>query len=400
MAEYICRVGTDTGKVLNEVFQAPSEEELRQRLSAQGYYVLNVKTKRGFASKLGGGKGKVNKDDFLIFNQQFLTLSKSGLPLQKSLSMLARQATSSELRSAIETVRDRVSGGALLSEAFEETCAFPKIYCATVKAGEKSGSLDKVLSQFVAYQKARRTFSKQFAAALIYPSILIVFLIGLIIFVTTYVIPQFSSLYSSLQVPMPALTLFVMTVGMQIKKVAVGAGVALVLAFLFIRAAGRSNSARRTWERLKLRLPLVGRLFLKFAVAEFSRTLSILLEGGTPIIPALATSRESVSNPLIAEAIDHAKEEVTSGRALSASLKASSLFPALALDMIEVGETTGALHTMLGSVADFYEEDVNIDLAALIGLVGPAVLVVIAIVVAFVLVAFYLPLFSLAGQVH
>jgi type IV pilus assembly protein PilC len=400
MAQFVCRVGTDSGKVLNETFQAPSEEELRQRLSAQGYYVFNVRTKKAFGQKVGGSKARIDKDDFLIFNQQFLTLSKSGLPLQKSLSMLARQAKSVELRSAIETVRDRVSGGALLSEAFEETGAFPKIYCATVKAGEKSGSLDKVLTQFVAYQKARRTFNKTFVAALIYPCILIVFLIGLIIFVTTYVIPQFSSLYSSLQVPMPALTLFVMTVGMQIKKVAVGVGVALVLALLILRAAGRSQTARRTWERLKLRTPLVGKLLLKFAVAEFSRTLGILLEGGTPIVPALATARESVSNPLIAEAIDRAKEEVTSGRALSGSLRTSKLLPDLALDMIEVGETTGALHTMLGSVADFYEEDVNIDLAALIGLVGPAVLVVIAVVVAFVLVAFYLPLFSLAGQVH
>lgn len=400
MAEFLCRLGTESGRVVDETFQAASEEELRARLSGQGYLILKVRPHRTLTERVGGGKGKIGRDDFVIFNQQFVTLSKSGLPLQKSLDLLARQATNAEMRVAIENVRDRVSAGAMLSEAFEATGKFPKIYCATVKAGERSGSLDKVLSQFLAYQKTRRTFSKKFLSALIYPAFLTVFLVALITFVTAYVIPKFSSLYSALDVPLPTLTLVVMKFGEDAKQIFLGLTIAAITFFVVLRSARRSRAARMIWERTKLRLPIVGKLLLKFAVAEFARNMGTLLQGGTPIVPALTTARDSVSNPLIAEAVEKVRKEVMAGKPLSASLKATGLFPDLALDMVQVGETTGALAAMLESVADFYEEDVNIDLGTLVALVDPIVLVAIAAVVGFVLIAFYLPLFSLAGQAH
>jgi len=399
--EFVCKLGTDSGRVVHQVEQAASEHELRQRLRSQGYYVFSLRPKEGLASRVTGGRrGRIRPDEFMIFNQQFLTLSKSGLPLQKSLELLARQTQSAELRSALEEVRDKVRAGALLSESFDAAGRFPKIYCATIRAGERSGSLDKVLAQYVTYQKASRTFRKKFLAALVYPAFLLVFLVGLVSFVVTFIVPRFAELYADLDVQLPALTLFVMSSALAVKKVSGLILAGLVAGAVALRAAFRSQKTRLAWDRVKFRLPLVGKLLLKFSVAEFARTLSTLLQGGIPIVSALETARDSVSSPLLSQAIDHAQREVTAGRALSSSLRMSGFFPPVALDMMEVGENTGAMSGMLEALADFFEEDVNIDLATLVALVDPIMIAVIALAVAFVLVSFYLPLFSMAAQVH
>lgn len=401
MAEFVCKVGTDAGRVLMQTEQAASEQELRQRLRTQGYYVFSVRPKDRLATRLSGTRrGRIRPDDFLIFNQQFLTLSKSGLPLQKSLDLMTRQTQSEALRTAVEEVRDKVRAGALLSEAFESVGRFPKIYCATLRAGERSGSLDRVLAQYATYQKATRSFRKKFLAALIYPAFLLVFLGGLIAFVITFIVPRFAELYKDLDVQLPPLTLFVMGFAISARRYAGFFLAALVAGVLGLRAAFQSRRTRLAWDRLKFRLPVAGKLLLKFSVAEFGRTLSTLLQGGIPIVAALETAKESVSSPLLSQAIDQAQQEVTAGRALSASLRQSGFFPPIALDMMEVGESTGAMPHMLEALAEFFEEDVNIDLATLVALVDPIMIAAIAIVVAFVLVAFYLPLFSLAAQVH
>jgi len=401
MAEFVCKLGTDAGRVLTQTEEARSEEELRQRLRAQGFLIFSIHPKEIWNFQVRTSRpGKIRPDDFLIFNQQFLTLSKSGLPLQKSLDLLAHQTRSDTLRLAIEAVRDKVRSGALLSEAFDSTGCFPKIYCATVRAGERSGSLDKVLGQYLSYQKQSRGFRKKFISALIYPAFLLVFLGGLIAFVIEFIVPQFAKLYADMDVQLPALTTFVISFAMQMKHYSLLIILGLVGVGLLVKTAAQSEKARLGWERLKFRLPLVGSLLLKFSVAEFARTLAVLLQGGTPIIPALDTAKESVSSPWLSRAIAQARTEVAAGKELSACLRTSGFFPSIALDMMEVGETTGAMSNMLEALAEFFEEDVNIDLETRLSLVGPVMIALIAVVVAFVLIAFYLPLFSMAAMVH
>jgi len=401
MAEYVCKLGTDAGRVLTQTEEARSEEELRQRLRAQGFLVFSVRPKDILNFQIRAPRpGKIRPDDFLIFNQQFLTLSKSGLPLQKSLDLLAHQTRSETLRLAIEAVRDQVRSGALLSEAFESTGSFPKIYCATVRAGERSGSLDRVLGQYLTYQKQTRGFRKKFISALIYPAFLLVFLGGLIAFVIEFIVPRFAELYADMDVRLPSLTTFTISFAMQVKHFSLLIVLAVVGLVLLIKMASRSEQTRLAWERVKFRLPLVGNLLLKFSVAEFARTLATLLQGGTPIVAALETAKESVGSPWLSHAIAQAQTEVAGGKELSASLRMSGFFPSIALDMMEVGETTGAMSNMLEALAEFFEEDVNIDLETRLALVGPVMIALIAIVVAFVLIAFYLPLFSMAAMVH
>jgi type IV pilus assembly protein PilC len=401
MAEFVCKLGTDAGRVMTQTEEARSEDELRQRLRAQGFLVFSIESKNILKFNSGTPRpGKISPDDFLIFNQQFLTLSKSGLPLQKSLDLLAHQTRSDTLRLAIEAVRDKVRSGALLSEAFESTGSFPKIYCATVRAGERSGSLDKVLGQYLAYQKQSRGFRKKFISALIYPAILIVVLGLLVTLVIEYIVPQFAKLYADMDVQLPALTTFTISFAMQVKHYFLFILMGIVgLVFLF-KAAARSEQTQLAWERTKFKLPMVGGLLLKFSVAEFARTLAVLLQGGTPIVSALETAKDSVSSPWLSQAIAQARLEVAAGKQLSMCLRASGFFPSIAIDMIEVGETTGAMANMLDALAEFFEEDVNIDLETRLALVGPVMIAVIAIIVAFVLIAFYMPLFSMASMVH
>ena len=401
MAEFVCKIGTGAGKVLVQTEQAGSEAELRHRLRNEGFYIFSVRPKEILSARWApGGGGRIKPDDFLVFNQQFLTLSKSGLPLQKSLEMLAGQAQSEALRGAVMKVQEKVRAGALLSEAFESVGRFPKMYCATLRAGERSGSLDRVLAQYLTYQKTSRTFRKKFLGALIYPAFLMVFLVGLISFVITFVVPRFAQLYAELEVQLPPLTVFMISLSQGVKRYAVLILAGMMLAVMGTRGALRSRRTRLAWERAKFNMPLVGKLLLKFSVAEFARTLSTLLQGGIPIVSALETAKDSVTSPLMAEAIAEAVKEVTAGRALSACLRPSGLFPPLALDMMEVGESTGAMSNMLEALAEFFEEDVSVDLATVVALVDPIMIAFMAIVVAMVLVAFYLPLFSMAAQIH
>ena len=235
---------------------------------------------------------------------------------------------------------------------------------------------------------------------MIYPAFLVVFLAGLISFVISFVVPRFAELYRDMDVQLPAMTTFVIAFAMQVKRYLVLIVAGLVGVVMLIRLAFQQPQTRLAWERLKFRLPLVGGLLLKFSVAEFARTLAVLLQGGTPIVAALETAKGSVSSPWLAQSIGAAKTEVAAGKELSASLRISGFFPSIALDMLEVGETTGAMASMLEALAEFFEEDVDIDLETRLSLVGPVMIALIAIVVAFVLIAFYLPLFSMAAMVH
>jgi len=399
--EFVCKLGTETGKVFVQTEQAASEVELRHRLKNEGFYVFSVRSKDLLAAHWAPRrKGRIKADEFLVFNQQFLTLSKSGLPLQKSLELLAGQAQSEALRGAIIKVQEKVRAGALLSEAFESVGQFPKMYSATLRAGERSGSLDRVLAHYLTYQKTSRSFRKKFLSALIYPAFLMTFLVGLISFVVTFVVPRFASLYAELEVELPPLTLFFISFSLALKRYAIVILVGIVAAVMSTRGVLRSRRVRLAWERTKFAMPKLGKLLLKFSVAEFARTLATLLQGGIPIITALENARESVSSPLMADAIGAAVKEVSAGRALSACLRPCGLFPPLALDMIEVGESTGAMPSMLEALAEFFEEDVSVDLATLVSLVDPIMIACMAVVVALVLIAFYLPLFSMAAQIH
>jgi type IV pilus assembly protein PilC len=401
MAEFQLQYADATGQVHNQVVQGTSDQEVRERFSRQGYLVYTVKTKGGsLAAGINfGGRKKLNLEKFLIFNQQFVTLIRAGLPILKALDLLAERLTDPKLRPYINAVREDVRKGALLSDAFRSQEVFPKIYVTSVMAGEKSGSLVEVMERYVTYQKLALGVRKKVLVSLMYPSVLIVLVLLLMVFLVTYVVPSFASLYSSMSAQLPGMTLFLIAVGTSARSYIVAwLGAILVVGIAFVWWS-RGEAAREKIDRIRIKIPVVGDIWLKYQVAQFSRVLSTLLTGGIPLVQGLETSADSLGTPLLRKTLGKAGQMVREGQALSTSLAATGVFPPLSVDMIEVGESTGALPSMLSSVAEFYEDDVNTKMTAVLSLIEPAIMIFMGMFVAFVLIALYLPIFSLADTI-
>ena len=399
MPEWVLKYADPRGEIRQQVAEAASEQEIRDRFSQQGFLVYSIKPRAELAalsSKIGRRKKRLNLEKFLIFNQQFVTLIRAGLPILKSLELLGDRLTDNRLGPYVRAVREEVKNGSLLSDALARQGVFPPMYVTSILAGEKSGALAEVLDRFISYQRLALSVRKKVLVSLLYPSLLVVLAFALVIFLVTYVVPSFAQLYSSMQADLPVVTQVLIAVGTTARNyVLAGAGLLVIGAILFRLWAARETS-RRKIDRVKLRIPLYGEVWIKYQVAQFARVLSTLLTGGIPLVQALETASNSLTSGLLQDALDRARKGVKEGQALSASLRSTRIFPGLSLDMMEVGESTGALPAMLGSVAEFYEDDVNTRMTAALSLIEPAIMIFMGAFVAFVLVALYLPIFSLA----
>ena len=397
--EFNCRYARPNGEVVRDVHVGQSAEEIRNRLRKQGFLPLSVQPRvwsLGFGSRKKEAGFK--PEDLVIFNQQFVALIRAGLPILRSLDLLRNRITNPKLRSHIQSVRDRVLSGASLSEALEEEQVFPKIYTASIFAGERSGNLVEVIQRYVRYEKTFITAGKKFRNSLIYPAFLVVLSIVMVGVIIGFVVPRFGELYSSLnaQLPLPTQLLISVANVVQTSLILI---IPLLLGVLVLFRMWSGSIRGRSWiDGLKLRLPVLGTIWSMFAIAQLARTLSTLLQGGIPLVSALEVARESSGNRVIADAISDGRVRVQEGISLADALEETGKFPALAIEMIGVGEQTGALPDMLNHVADFYDEDLDLRLSALLSWVEPLILIFVAVFVALILVSLYLPIFSIGAQ--
>ncbi|HET6144022.1 MAG TPA: type II secretion system F family protein [Candidatus Acidoferrales bacterium] len=402
MAEFVCKVADGSGKVFLHVEPAQSMSEARQKLSDRGLFVYNVRPRAGVVGQLFGRKRQksVDGNDFLVFNQQFNTLIKAGIPILRALDLLSERAAAEKLRPVLGEVRRQVREGTNLSEALEAQGVFPKVYTVSVLAGEKSGNLSGVLEYYIAYQKVTTGFRKKLISTLIYPIILVCSAIGIVTYLVTYVIPKFAGLYNDLNINLPAATRLLLAITVTYRPYLLASLIVAALLIAAVFAWSQTSQGGLTFERIRMRLPLIGDTITKFQFAQFCRTLSTLLAGGTPLVQAMETAGGAIRSRLVSGAVSSGAQLVREGQSLHDSLSSTGLVPDLALEMIEVGEASGSLSAMLASVAEFYEDDVNTHLANLVALIEPAILVFMAVLIAFILVALYLPMFSLsaAGQ--
>ena len=394
MAEFVIRLADERGRVQEQVQTAATAEELRSRFIHAGYHVFSVKARGG----LGGlSRRKVKLEPFLIFNQQFLTLIRAGLPILGSLNMLGKIQKNAAFAAQLDDVSNRVKTGEALSAAFEAQTGFPVMYTTTLLAGERSGNLLEVLERYVSFQKVSLTFRKKLTASLIYPAVLMTLVIGLMIFLLTVVVPQFAVLYDQMGSKLPGMTLALLAFGKWLHHNFLW----LLLIALAVAAAvyrfAVTERGRDLVDAIRVKLPVFGKIWLKYQVALFSRTLSTLLTGGLPLVPSLETAARSISSRRVSKAVHSSIVTVREGKSLAESLGRTGVFPDLASEMITVGEQTGALPQMLNSVAEFFEEDVATALTAALALIEPAILIVMGVVVVFILISLYLPIFSL-GQ--
>ncbi len=403
MGEFVLKYADARGEIHQQTASAGSEQEVRDRYSQQGFLIYSIRPRRSAIAAgtgLFGRSKKLNLEKFLIFNQQFVTLIRAGLPILKALDLLADRLTDPNLGHHVKAVRDDVKNGTLLSEAFRRQGVFPKIYTTSVLAGEKSGGLVEVLERYVNYQKLSLAVRKKVMVSLLYPLLLVGAAAALIVFLVVFVVPNFAELYKSMSADLPTITQVLIAVGTTARSYVLLGFAALVGAAVLFRFWARRESGKQTLDRLKMRSPLFGDMWIKYQVAQFARVLSTLLTGGIPLVQGLETAGDSLGTALLGKALDKAGKMVREGQTLSGSLATTNMFPPLAIDMIEVGESTGALPAMLSSVAEFYEDDVNTKMTASLSLIEPVIMIFMGIFVAFVLVALYLPIFSLADNIR
>ncbi|HSS78156.1 MAG TPA: type II secretion system F family protein [Thermoanaerobaculia bacterium] len=401
--QFICRVGTQDGRVLEEVFTASDETALRSDLGKLGYHLFEAR-RRG-APRLAmpglgrGGRRRIPVQDFMIFNQELAALLKAGLPLLQTLDLMLERMHNQHFKAVLTDVRDRVKSGEDLSEAFAaHGDLFPRLYPSSLKAGEKSGELEQVIRRFIRYMKLVLDARRRVISALIYPAVLVCLSIAMIAVMAIYVVPKFMSFFTELGTDLPFLTQVVLAISTFATQNWPIILLGLVVGGLALRSWGNTDSGRLALDRLKLRLPFLGPVLHRFAMSEFCRSLSTLLAGGIPLVPAFEIANASVGNAFVRSKVEPTIQLVREGKPFYSALEVSEIFTDMSIDMVKVGEATGSLDDMLSSVSDFLDEQVETRMQRLLSLVEPMMLVFMGAIIAILLISIYLPMFSMLGS--
>ena len=395
--EYAVRLGTADGEVIVQRHRAASGEAARRELEARGYHVFSVEAVRGrFRLPLFGRRERISSLDFLVFNQQFATLLRAGIPVLQSLDLLQRSHANPFFREVLSRIVDDVRSGVSLSDSFAaQGNLFPRLFSATLMAGERAGELVPVLERYVRYQEMLSAAQRKVSSALTYPVVLVVLSFGLIVLLVTYVIPRFAQFYLGFGSELPLITQLIIGGASWVQDRTPVLGVTAALLGIVYWRWSRSERGRFSIDRLKLRIPFVGQIFHLFGLSQFTRSLATLLAGGTPLVNALEVSTSTVTNRALNVPMTRVAPRVREGQPLWTSLEATRLFPELSLAMVQVGEATGALEEMLTNVSRFYDESVEVRLNRVVTLIEPAVLVLMGVVITTLLLSVYYPMFSL-----
>lgn len=410
--EYVCRIGTPEGRVVEQHHDAVDEPSLRRELESRGLHVFEIRRPGlGLARLVPGMPGrrkvKVPPRRFLIFNQELAALLRSGLPLLQALELMLERTEDDDFRPLLAEVRDRVKSGTDLSEAFAAYGdAFPRLYAPTLKAGERSGELESVVRRFIRYQQLMLDARRRTVSALVYPAVLIGLSIAMIVVLTFFVVPKFSVFFEDMDSELPLISRVTLGIAGAASNRAflvpnyVWLALVVVAGVLALRLWSRTGRGAEAIDRSKLRLPILGEVARRFALSEFCRSLATLLTGGMPLVPALEIAVEAVGNAAIRAELAPRIQMVREGRPFWIMLDESEVFPPMAIDMVKVGEATGSLDEMLSNVSDLFDEQAETRMQRLLTLVEPVMLVVMGVIIAVLLISIYLPLFGALGTVQ
>jgi len=402
VSEFRVRAGWPDGSVAEQSVVAADLGAARLEVERRGGHVFEVRRKGlSLASRKTRGKGgHIKMADFLIFNQELIALLKAGLPVVRSFEILLERQKSPVLRRVLTDVRERVNSGASISEAFaEEGDLFPRLYWTSLKAGEKSGEIEAVLRRYLKYQKTVIALTRKVVSTLVYPVILIALSAVLIAILMTFVIPRFTEFFADFNAELPLLTVIVLAVATFLRHnflvIAAAVGGGGFLAWRWFQ-----TNAGRVWlDGAILKLPVVGGIFRRFAITQFTRSLGTLLGGGTPLVPALENASDAIGNRSVSIKVASVVPRVREGRELWKALDATGIFTDLTIEMIKVGESSGALEEMLAATSEFYDEEIDLLLARVISFVEPAILVIMGGVIVTILLSVYLPMFRLMSAI-
>lgn len=400
--QFVARVGTPEGRVIEESHNAADEQSLRRELEKRGLHVFELRRRgvsRGMPRSGVGGGRKIDVRRFLAFNQELAVLLKAGLPLLQALDLMVTRMKEGSFRTVLSDVRDRVRTGEDFSDAFAaHGRLFPRLYPSILKAGERSGELELVLRRFIRYQKLVLDARKRVVSALVYPVVLVTLSFAMILIMLIFVVPKFQQFFEGSGVELPLITRMTLTVGLAFQS-----NWLLILLVLGVGGTAfwrwrKTESGQNALDSIQLRLPIMGSILHRFSLSEYCRSLATLLAGGMPLVPSLEISTAAVGNSEIRHKLEPTIQAVREGAAFHEALENTGIFTDLAIDMVQVGEATGALDEMLSNVSDFFDEQVETRMQRVLTLIEPAMLVFMGIVVGVILISLYLPLFSALSQ--
>ena len=399
MAEFICRLGTPSGEVITRIVEATAAGDARVQLEGEGFRVFAVSgTEKGLSAILPGGspsgKGRVKQKDFLLFNQQLSALLRAGIPVLQSISLLKNRSASSTLRTILADVEEKIKSGISLSEAFEAQGTFPKIYTASILAGERSGALDEVLARYVDFLKRSVTVTRKLRGALAYPAFLMIAAGFMMMFLTMYVVPKMSDLFKGLNSAqgLPTITLAVLAISNFLASNFWWLLPMLLVLGFAIYIWLRTPNGKLIMHKFLLKLPLIGTLIKQMTTAQLARSLSTLIAGGITVPDSWDISSQAINNLELRRRSQSVLPLIREGRSFTESLETAGWLPELALDMTGIGEKSGSLREMLDEVANFYDAESEVRLDQLTTLMEPIILVLMALIVVSILLAIYLPI--------
>ncbi len=400
MPSFVWKGRNRSGQSEEGVLLADSKSVAAAVLRQQNIRVTSLREKGREIPFLPRFPGRINTKRVAIFTRQFSVMLDAGLPLVQCLEILGEQQEQPKFRQAIDKVRTDVEGGASLAEAMRrQPAAFDELYTNMVAAGEAGGILDVILQRLSTYLEKAVKLKNQVKSALIYPTTIIAIAIIVVWVILWKVIPVFAQLFAGLGGELPALTQAVIDASNFVGRYSPLILIGLVLLFVGVRAYHKTYRGRRVIDGFVLRIPVLGMLVKKVAVARFCRTLSTLASSGVPILDGLEITAKTAGNAVIEDAILAVRKSVEQGKTISGPLEETKLFPAMVTQMINVGEQTGALDQMLSKIADFYEEEVDTAVAGLVKLIEPLMIVVLGVIIGTIVAAMYLPLYTILGQI-
>src|SRR4051812_9066971 len=391
---------TRTGEVKKGEMEAGDEAQVQQRLRAMALQNVKIKRKAAQFSFKMPGVGRVGEKDLVIFTRQFATMIDAGLPLVQCLDILASQLDNLAFREVLTRVKTKVESGSTLADALgDHPKVFDTLYVQLVAAGEIGGILDTILNRLAAYIEKNEKLKRKVKGAMVYPSVVLVVAIGVTVVLLLFVTPTFEKMFKDFGGAMPAPTQIIIDLSKFLQAYIlymVGAVIAFIFAF---RAYLNWPKGRQQWDAFTIRTPIFGPLIRKVAVARFTRTLGTMISSGVPILDALEVVAKTAGNSVVEKAIRYTKEKISEGKTIVQPLAETKVFPPMVVQMIGVGEATGAMDQMLSKIADFYDDEVDAAVAALTSMIEPVMMVFLGGVVGGFLVAMYLPIFSIAGAV-
>ena len=401
MPSYQCKIGTADGRVVDKIYDSTTKDQLKENLEEQGFHVFQIRRQSLAFFQSGQHKsGRLTGRRFLSFNQELLVLLRSGLPVLQIFETQIEQMESGSFRDIITEIREEIRGGSSLSDAFAKFPRFfPPLYIASLKAGERTGDLPVTLSRFLEYQKRVEAIRDKVRSASFYPLLLTTAAVIVVVFLMLFVVPRFTQIYADANVELPLMTRLLIGLSELVGSYWYLILIAMVIAASLLKSLFRSSRGRLRIDRFLLRIPFVGGLKIDYALSAFTRTLGTTLASGTPLVQAMQMARGTLNNLSLEKEMVQAVRRIEEGSSLSDSLTRTGFFPPLALRMVRVGETSGSLTEMLNDIADYYEAEVEQRLTKLTTMIEPILMMVMGLMIAFIIIAMYVPIFQLAGTV-